>query len=1025
MRTKVLLSCFFLSILLVSCVKEPEPIKVTGITLNSENLLLYEEETADLVATISPKDADNQTVLWSSSNGSVASVNNGKVTALKAGATTITAKSDDGGFTASCAVTVVSKTIEVSSITLSKTELTLTEGESETLVATVKPDDATDKTISWSSSDASIATVEDGKVTAVKEGSATITAKAGDKTAKCSVKVEKKVIPVESVTINKTEIEMFEGETEELVATVKPDDASDKTVTWSTSDASIATVEEGKIVAIKAGTTTISAKAGDKTATCNVSVKHDPMKDAITFADTNIKAALIKAFDENGDGELSYGEAAKATSIEGVFGTTKTYTSFDEFQYFTGVNVVPSSIFEGWTITSIIIPESVNSFGSSAFKDCVKLSSLIIPGSITSLSSELFMGCSSLSSITIPDSVTEIGSKAFYGCTGLSSLAIPGSVSKIGDSAFCGCSNLLSINIPDCITSIGSSTFRGCSSLTSITIPNNVTSIGLGAFASCSSLSSITIPDGIYKLEQEVFAHCSSLTSIAIPKSITIIGPLAFYDCTGLSSVEIPESVTGIGSTAFCNCNSLKSITVLSQTPPSGGSDMFWKTNNCPIYVPSESVEAYKIAQYWSDYADRIQAYSEENRAIVFADSKLKERLVARYDTNNDGELSYAEAAAVTSIDGAITIKTITSFDEFQYFTGVTVIPDDCFSSWTKLNSIVLPKSIKSIGSHAFSDCLSLPSLVIPDGVDSIGASAFSDCSKLSSVIIPNTVTSIGSKAFYSCSSLASVSIPNSVTSIEERLFTGCSSLISVVIPNSVKSIGKDAFLSCSNLASVVIPNSVTTIGNGAFYYCSSLTSVFIPNSVTSIGVDVFRSCPKIESITVDAGNSSFDSRNNCNAIIETKSNCLIVGCKNTIIPQSIQSIGFGAFCECSGLTSIIIPESVTKIGDQAFSGCSSLASLVIPESISSIGSNTFSSCSSLTSIVIPESVTKIEQYAFYGCIGLSFITVMPTTPPKGSSEMFDKTNDCPIYVPSESVEAYKAQYPWTIYSNRIKAISD
>ena len=188
--------------------------------MNATSLSLVEGETSDLVATISPNDADNKTVIWSSSNGSVASVNNGKVTALKAGSTDITAKSDDGGFTAKCVVTVAPKTIDVVSITLSKTELTLTEGDSETITASVKPDDATDRNVTWSSSDDSIATVEDGIVNAVKEGMATIIAKAGEKTAMCMVMVSKKVIAVESVELNKTELSLTEGYSETLVATV-------------------------------------------------------------------------------------------------------------------------------------------------------------------------------------------------------------------------------------------------------------------------------------------------------------------------------------------------------------------------------------------------------------------------------------------------------------------------------------------------------------------------------------------------------------------------------------------------------------------------------------------------------------------------------------------------------------------------------------------------------------------------------------------------------------------------------------
>ena len=259
-------------LLAVSCEKEPEAVKVTGISVSPTSLSLVEGESGDITATVSPSNADDKTVIWDSSDNSVATVSNGKVTAVKAGSATVTAKSADGGFTASCAVTVAAKVIDVSSVSLSKTELTLTEGDSETITATVKPDDATDKTVTWSTSDAAVATVDGGKITAVKEGTATITAKAGDKTATCAVTVNKKIIYVESVELDKTALELTEGDSETLVATVKPDDATDKTVTWSSSDDAVATVEGGKITAVKPGTATITATAGEKSATCKVTV---------------------------------------------------------------------------------------------------------------------------------------------------------------------------------------------------------------------------------------------------------------------------------------------------------------------------------------------------------------------------------------------------------------------------------------------------------------------------------------------------------------------------------------------------------------------------------------------------------------------------------------------------------------------------------------------------------------------------------------------------------------------------------
>ena len=207
----------------------------------------------------------------------------------------------------------------------------------------------------------------------------------------------------------------------------------------------------------------------------------------------------------------------------------------------------------------------------------------------------------------------------------------------------------------------------------------------------------------------------------------------------------------------------------------------------------------------------------------------------------------------------------------------------------------------------------------------------------LSTIIIPETVTydsttysvtSIGIFAFGGCSSLTSITIPNSVTSIVDYAFSYCSSLTSVTIPNSVTSIGVLSFSNCSGLISVTIGNSVTSIGNGAFAACSSLNSVTIPNSVTSVGKSAFQECPSLTSIVVESGNTMYDSRENCNAIIETASNTLIAGCQSTTIPNSVTSIGEYAFMDCSSLTSITIPNSVTSIGKVAFYGCSSLADI-------------------------------------------------------------------------------------------------
>ena len=194
----------------------------------------------------------------------------------------------------------------------------------------------------------------------------------------------------------------------------------------------------------------------------------------------------------------------------------------------------------------------------------------------------------------------------------------------------------------------------------------------------------------------------------------------------------------------------------------------------------------------------------------------------------------------------------------------------------------------------------------------------------------------------------------------------------------AVTSIGDEAFDGCYRLTSITIPESVTNIGYNAFLNCTSFASVTIPESVTSIGSFAFCNCMSLTSIVVESGNSVYDSRNNCNAIIETATNTLLVGCQNTIIFNDVICIAPYAFCNCKRLTSVTIPENVMSIGGYAFYACTGLTSVTIGNSVTSIGDYAFYDCSALTSITIPESVTSIGEAAFYACIGLTTSITIP-----------------------------------------------
>ena len=423
---------------------------------------------------------------------------------------------------------------------------------------------------------------------------------------------------------------------------------------------------------------------------------------------------------------------------------------------------------------------------------------------------------------------------------------------------------------------------------------------------------------------------------------------------------------------------------------------------------PEDSPERTAVVELVNNCGEVLQSFEivqkiqPSSNPIQFADQYVKKVCIEKFDTNGDGELSYLEASKVKGIGSSFFgdyAPAVKSFDELQYFVNVALIGYDAFRYCSSLTSITIPEGVVSIESYAFYNCPNLKrvnisnlsvwykisfgeygnplwkganlyvnnelvtDIVIPSDITSVNPYLFKGCTSIRSVVIPEGVTSIGGSAFSGCSSLTSITIPEGVTSIRESVFSGCSSLTSITIPDGVVSIGDSAFSGCSSLASITIPESVTSIGSGALYGCSSLTSI--------------------------------------------------------TIPESVVSIGYSAFYGCSSLTNITIPEGVISIGDNEFYGCSSLTSITIPEGVVSIGYYAFS-CSSLTSITIPEGVISINN-AFYACSSLENVYCKAIMPPVADSSVFYlNASGRKIYVPMESVEAYKSADGWAYYADSI-----
>ena len=296
----LLVAAVLLSTSFWSCSKDEEPVpeptppvvSVTGVTLNKTSTSIQVGDTETLTATVLPEDATNQNVTWKSDKPEIATVDaNGKVTGVKAGEATITVTTEDGGKTATCKVTVKAAAVAVTGVTLNKATLSLIAGASETLTATVAPADATNKKVTWKSSNAAVASVDaNGKVTGVKAGEATITVTTedGGKTATCKVTVKPNL--VSEITL--AALAIYVGESKAITATVKPDDATNKALTWTSSDETVATVDNtGKVTGKKIGTATITATARDGSGvsgSCTVTVLSTVKKVTVTPANLTL-----------------------------------------------------------------------------------------------------------------------------------------------------------------------------------------------------------------------------------------------------------------------------------------------------------------------------------------------------------------------------------------------------------------------------------------------------------------------------------------------------------------------------------------------------------------------------------------------------------------------------------------------------------------------------------------------------------------------------------------------------------------
>lgn len=594
-------------------------------------------------------------------------------------------------------------------------------------------------------------------------------------------------------------------------------------------------------------------------------------------------------------------------------GTTVTVTGHVNGTSATGSLVIPESVtYEGSSYAVTVI-------GTSAFNNCSGFTGdLNIPNSVISIGLSAFSCCSGFSgNLNIPSSVNSIGNEAFpflgfsevhynatncgdassrpfYGCHG--ELIIGENVQRIPNHMFYDAGFTGSLIIPNSVLSIGDQAFSGCRGFTgSLTIGNTVTTIGISAFRNCDGFTgSLTIGNSVTLIDYNAFEGCSGFTGdLNIPNSVVEIGGNAFRGCGSFTGIlTIGNSVNSLGQDAFRDCN--------------GFTEVHYNATNCG---------------YAASYG---QPFIGCGGSLIIGEN-------------------------------------------------VERIPDYIFGSSNFTGDLTIPNSVTSIGSCAFSGCSSFTgSLTIPNSVTSIGSAAFSGCSDFSevyynatncadfgsssypfagcggSLIIGDNVERIPAHMFENGGFTGTLTIPNSVTDIGTDAFSHCSGFTGdLVIPGSITTITNGSFYGCSNFSgNLIILEGVTTIGGYAFYGCSGFNGdLVIPSTMTILGERVFCGCRGFSSVLFNA--------TNCTASDYLGTSPPFINCGGTLtIGDNVESLSRYIFKDAVFTGDLIIPNSVTSIGNGAFQNCSTFTgNLEIPENVVSIGPNAFTNCSGFTTV--------------------------------------------------------------------------
>lgn len=1003
-----------------------------------------------------------------------------------------------------CCYEVSTQYEPVESLTLSDTAKTLKTNEVAQLTASLEPVIATNRAVVWTSSDDSVVLVKDGELTGRKAGTATITATSADNpkaSASCVVTVlEEALDPIQptAIVLEPTSLSLSVGVRETLTATLEPYNATMRTISWSSSNEQVATVENGTVLGVAAGSAVITAKLENGLqATCDVTV-------SVPVGNFVIEGTVLTGYTgSDASVEIPDGVTEIADKVFYKNTTIKSVTMPDS------VKVLGDSVFEGCTaLQSVRFPETMTSWGKRMFFGCTNLANATIPAGLTEIPERAFQNCKKITDLPIPASVTTVGQYAFYGCTGLTALVIPDSVTTLhtGGSQWNGCTGLTSVTIGAGLQTLPGNCFYGTTNLTAITIPETITSLGNAVFQG-SGLKEFTGHDKLTKVGSNVLRMCKSLTKVTfLAPAVTLSGSGAFYGCsalteingaftsipsntfsaTGIGPYTVPDSVESIGANAFSNCPNMTKLTIgkdskltMGEFSLTSASKLNVAPNMMGINAAFQGVQvdpAHPALSsddngylYNKEGTRLIMAYSTVQKAVLpdtveqigyyaFVDNDNIQELVMPDRLTHIGSYAFYGADHLVKLDFG---KGLQEIGEKAFYCNYHTSYD---TETRVIESLVFPDSLVRIGASAFEGAVwKTTSMQFGSGLQTIGERAFYNCQDVSAIVLPSSMQSIGNYAFYNCRSAKTIDVGGTKT-IGNYAFMNVKSTPGIVsslkLSANLQSIGNYAFTACGALAEVnwADATSLEKIGTNAFQYNVSLTNLDLSaTKLTEIGDYAFENAGKVTVVAlpdtiVKVGRSAFsgagseleswtnpilavpDSLNNLScaafegatnlqgfSVKESNPNFVVDAAgallnketgalevwpcgsltTNYTIPEGTKTIGIHAFYGSKNLQELTVASSVTSTNGSSISNCPNLERVIfldskngleggnymlsenpkltyvrLPNGMTKLGLRTFENDVSLREIELPGTLTTIGSFLFNGCTGLETVRI-------------------------------------------------